>query len=249
MALLKDLFKEIFAYAPLYVYLTIFGPVLNEAINTFSFLQRRFMPKKWEQKSPIPIFLIPGTLGGRGTMDILKARLLLYFRDVFTLKPVRLSLVDRERNIIKLNDLIDVKRRLVKAEKVIIIGHSQGGIIARRWMDIFDPKGEKTLVIITLGTPHSGSWAAALALPLFWWSRALWQLLPPVAQNLDKSASAARTISIRGKNDPSSLSWPYKAERLAQTIEIDGMHISMIFGKEAFQKICKAALKKANEPH
>jgi len=236
MGLLKAISKEILFYAPTYAGLTVFGGFLNEVLNTKDLIERKFFQKKLEGKDPIPVFLIPGTLGGRGTMLLLKRRLKRYFKDVFIFKPARFELVSLEKNIKKLNDFIEVKLKLVGQQRLIIIGHSQGGIIARRWFNLYDPKGEITRAIVTLGTPHAGSWAAVAVLPFMWWSRAVWQLTPFFAQKLDETPSAEKTISIEGRDDPAFISWPYQAKRIKR-VEVEGMHISPIFEKKIFKKI------------
>ncbi|HIQ50694.1 MAG TPA: hypothetical protein EYH54_01845 [Nautiliaceae bacterium] len=234
--IIKVYFKEVGIYAPLWVYLTFTGPFFNELINTGAFLERRFLKEKRKKKYSVPIFLIPGTLGGRGTLVILKKRLRKYFRDVFTFKPKRFELVGLEENITRLNLFIDTKMKMIKAQKLILIGHSQGGIIARRWMNIFDPQGKKTLAIITLGSPHSGSWAPLLVLPFMWWARAVWQLIPPFTKNLNETPSIKRTISIIGKYDLLLFSYPWKS-KVKEEIETEGAHLFYIYEKKIFYLI------------
>ncbi len=245
MGLLKDARKEIL-YLLLYVSLTIFGGFFNELFNTKDLIWRRFFNQRGRKKIPVPIFLVPGTLGGRGTLLPLKRRLKKYFRDVFIFKPVRFELVGQERNVQGLNNFIEVKLKLVGESQAIVIGHSQGGIIARRWMNLYDPKGKITLLIVTLGTPQVGSWAPVLVLPFMWWARAMWQLLPPFAKSIDQTASSLKTISIRGQNDPARISWPYEAKATPEIL-IDGMHLGPIFEGKAFKRIIREIRQRMNQ--
>ncbi|MFQ6090001.1 MAG: esterase/lipase family protein [Candidatus Bipolaricaulia bacterium] len=47
------------------------------------------------------------------------------------------------------------------ARRLLLIGHSRGGLVARTWME-FDGGGERTIRLITLATPHHGSPLASL---------------------------------------------------------------------------------------
>ena len=237
MIFIKSLGKEFCIYAPFWVYLTLFGGFWNEAFNTLDLLF-----KKKEKRSLIPVFLIPGTLGGRGTLLVLKRRLKKYFKNVFIFKPLRFELISREKNAQRLHAFIDVKLKLTRQDKFLVLGHSQGGLIGRQTMNLYDPGGEKTLQIVTIGTPSVGTWAAAVVLPIMWWARALWQLLPPFAADIDQSPSAKKTLSFRGKYDPAFFSWPYKARNVKEYI-ISGMHISPIFERQAFDNILQHLIK------
>ena len=63
----------------------------------------------------------------------------------------------------QLVDAIEAARAATGAAKVIVIGHSQGGLDAR-WAAAFDP--EHVAAVVTVATPHRGSPVADVALDI-----------------------------------------------------------------------------------
>lgn len=57
---------------------------------------------------------------------------------------------------------VESAQYLEMGRKVFYIGHSMGGLVAKEAADIIDPHG-----IVSIGTPHRGTWAANLAPPWF----------------------------------------------------------------------------------
>ena len=54
----------------------------------------------------------------------------------------------------------ELAQRNVSSAKVVLIGHSMGGLVAREWTENPDLPGESIVGLITLGSPHGGSnWA------------------------------------------------------------------------------------------
>lgn len=47
------------------------------------------------------------------------------------------------------------------AKRLVLIGHSMGGLVSRAYLDQFG--GDKVVHVITLGTPHLGTWMTNLA--------------------------------------------------------------------------------------
>ena len=62
-------------------------------------------------------------------------------------------------------------------ERVHVIGHSKGGLIARRYIQRYGG-ARRVKSLTTLGTPHHGTPTAALALPVFAVGTSLRDLLP-----------------------------------------------------------------------
>ncbi len=76
-------------------------------------------------------------------------------------------------------DLIDAQAALLchatGASRIIVVGHSMGGLAARAWMRRHDSNGDPRVArVITLGTPHFGSWLAS-----FGAGRNARQMVPP----------------------------------------------------------------------
>jgi len=52
-------------------------------------------------------------------------------------------------------------RAELQGRRLLLIGHSRGGLVARTWMELYGG-GERTIRLITLATPHHGSPLASL---------------------------------------------------------------------------------------
>ena len=74
-------------------------------------------------------------------------------------------------------DKLDALDARHKFGRLHIIGHSKGGLIARRYIQRFGGH-RRVKSLITLGTPHHGTPTAAIALPLFALGTSLTELLP-----------------------------------------------------------------------
>ena len=48
------------------------------------------------------------------------------------------------------------------AKRLVLIGHSMGGLVSRAYMDQFG--GDKVAHVVTLGTPHLGTWMTRFAI-------------------------------------------------------------------------------------
>ena len=75
-------------------------------------------------------------------------------------------------------------RSITGAEKVMIVGHSMGGVVARYYVQLLG--GEKVVdTVISLGSPHRGTYAAHLG-----WGKSAPQMRPghPVMRKLQETA-------------------------------------------------------------
>ncbi|MEU1746587.1 esterase/lipase family protein [Micromonospora arida] len=59
--------------------------------------------------------------------------------------------------------LVEARRRVYPAAKVVLVGHSMGGLVARYYATFLDSR-EYTRRVVTVGTPYSGSIKALLSL-------------------------------------------------------------------------------------
>ncbi|MHB1925441.1 MAG: esterase/lipase family protein [Acidimicrobiales bacterium] len=62
----------------------------------------------------------------------------------------------------RLGDAVERLRRRTGADKVHIVGHSLGGLLARWYVQELDG-ADVVDTVVTLGTPHEGTWAAVVA--------------------------------------------------------------------------------------
>jgi len=134
---------------------------------------------------------------------------------------------------------VDELRITLKVEKVILIGHSMGGIIARNYVQ---NRGGAAYVhgMITLGSPHHGSKLAPFA-------------LSPMGKNLLPSSAFLRqfnsvvwpketqAVSIYTRYD--NIVLPAESGKMegAQQIELDGMgHTALLFHPRSLQAVLGA---------
>lgn len=125
-----------------------------------------------------PILLIHGFLGTRGAMFPLELRLR---RDGFVVFSVNLGVFnigDIRRSALKIHREIQRILREVDIEKIDIIAHSMGGLIGMYYLKRLHGAAY-VRKMITLGTPHHGTWLSLLGIGLMGLvSPSTWQLVP-----------------------------------------------------------------------
>ncbi|MEM1008020.1 MAG: alpha/beta fold hydrolase [Myxococcota bacterium] len=125
-----------------------------------------------------PVLLIHGFLGTRGAMYPMELRLR---KDQFTVFSINLGLFnvgDIRRSAYKIHTKIKRILREVEMEKIDIVGHSMGGLIGLYYIKKLSGN-EHVRKLITLGTPHRGTWTTLLGIAtLGVVSPSVWQLLP-----------------------------------------------------------------------
>lgn len=125
-----------------------------------------------------PILLIHGFLGTRGAMFPLELRLKRDGFVVFSINLGMLNIGDIRKSAHRIHRKIQSILREVDLGKIDIIGHSMGGLIGLYYIKKLS--GHKHVRnLITLGTPHNGTWFAMLGvLSMGVLSPSTWQLLP-----------------------------------------------------------------------
>lgn len=185
-----------------------------------------------------PVILLHGLFQNRGCLFWLQHRLRAAgyqqtisintppWRDLETLTEVLAKKVDELR--IKL-----------KVDKVILVGHSMGGIIARNYVQ---QRGGASNIggVITLGSPHHGSKLAPFAIS------PMGKTLLPGSAFLRQLNSAAwpestEAVSIYTRYDNMVL--PAESAKMdgAQAVELDGMgHTALLFHPVSLQAVIDA---------
>ncbi|HUZ43658.1 MAG TPA: alpha/beta fold hydrolase [Acidimicrobiales bacterium] len=79
--------------------------------------------------------------------------------ETFDYSPVPRDIPSTAR---RLGDAVERLRRRTGADKVHIVGHSLGGLLARWYVQELDG-ADSVDTVVTLGTPHEGTWAAWVA--------------------------------------------------------------------------------------
>lgn len=128
--------------------------------------------------SGVPVVLVHGFLATATTMLPLRWRLEKRGLQVFATELSPLCIQRVETLAAELDRTIYRVKRETGAERVDVIGVSQGGVLALYWAHAHRgwPHVRR---FVAVGAPVGGSWAAAVGLPLLGAiSGGIWQLLP-----------------------------------------------------------------------
>lgn len=131
----------------------------------------------------VPIILLYGFFSSRRTLTVLERLLVQRGYDVMTFNLGGLFGVFFTRGITETAEFLDRKiRRQIQRyqfEKVHIVAHSKGGLVALYWL--LRLGGHQYCdKVVTMGTPFKGTWLTYLALitPLGFFWKDLWQMRP-----------------------------------------------------------------------
>jgi triacylglycerol esterase/lipase EstA (alpha/beta hydrolase family) len=191
-----------------------------------------------ESSARPPIILLHGLFQNRSCLFWLQYRLRAAgYQQVICINtpPWR----DMETLTESLTKTVDELRIKLKVEKVVLIGHSMGGMIARNYVQNRGGAAY-TQGMITLGAPHHGSKLAPFALS------AMGKTLLPGSAFLRQFNSVTwpnetQAVSIYTRYDNVVL--PAESGKMdgAQSIELDGMgHTSLLFHPRSLQAVLGA---------
>ena len=191
-----------------------------------------------EQDAHTPIILLHGLFQNRSCLFWLQYRLRAAgYRHIISINtpPWR----DLETLTESLSKKVDELRIKFKVEKVILIGHSMGGMIARNYVQNRGGAGY-VRCMITLGAPHHGSKLAPFALS------PMGKALLPGSAFLQQFNSVAwpqttQAISIYTRYD--NIVLPAESGRMdgARQVELDGMgHTALLFHPRSLQAVIGA---------
>jgi triacylglycerol esterase/lipase EstA (alpha/beta hydrolase family) len=195
------------------------------------------IPAAAEETIP-PIILLHGLFQNRSCLFWLQHRLRTAgYRQVISINtpPWR----DMETLTELLAKKVDELRIQLKVEKVILIGHSMGGMIARNYVQ---NRGGAAYVrgMITLGAPHHGSKLAPFAVSPMGKS-----LLPgsTFLQQLNNAAWPQQTQAFSIYTRYDNMVLPAESAKMhgSQAIELDGMgHNALLFHPRSLQAVIAA---------
>lgn len=195
------------------------------------------VPEAGQSDRP-PVILLHGLFQNRGCLFWLQFRL----RSAGYLQTMSIS-TPPWRDIETLTEIlakkVDELRIRLKVDKVVLVGHSMGGMIARNYIQ---NRGGAANVygVVTLGSPHHGSKLAPFAIS------PIGKTLLPGCEFLVKFNSMpwpeqARAISIYTRYD--NIVLPAESAKMtgAQVVELDGMgHTSLLFHPRSLQAVIEA---------
>jgi predicted alpha/beta hydrolase family esterase len=109
----------------------------------------------------LPVVLVHGYFCNRAIWRPMASRLAA--RGHATASPnLEPPLADIEDYVDSLEETVEALRARTGADRVALIGHSMGGLVIRAWLRRHGP--QRAAAIVTLGTPHRGTWSARHAI-------------------------------------------------------------------------------------
>lgn len=194
------------------------------------------------------------------SVSAIRKRLL---RDGFDVVVLAMSWGDFSDGVYGLTHMADRLRDMVRSLSqrkgpLFIVAHSAGGLVARYFLEKL---GGDQLVdgLVTLGTPHRGTWIAALGFltHLVVKAKVLWEMLPvsKFIRQLNKSAAPTgmAILSIRSPEDlvcperSTELPEAWKTSATVRTQELSGLsHMDFLISKECYQAIASYLSEQMN---
>jgi triacylglycerol lipase len=191
-----------------------------------------------ESDAPPPVILLHGLFQNRGCLFWLQYRLRAAgYRQIISINtPPWRDMETLTESLAKKVDELCIK---LKVGKVILVGHSMGGMIARNYVQ---NRGGAVYVrgMITLGTPHHGSKLAPFALSPMGKS-----LLPGSAflRQLNSVAWPQQTKAVTIYTRYDNIVLPAESGKMdgAKAVELDGMgHNALLFHPRSLQVVIAA---------
>lgn len=191
------------------------------------------------------IYLIPGIGGHPKHMNWLKSQLEFYGFHVHLarkMKPIgildlKLSSGIKRLIVLYKRDLEKLKEKHPKVEKIIIIGHSLGGLIA---LSLLLWQKEKINYIITLGSPIAQGLKEAEILGKFFKTAndisSKSSIYPKIKKRIEDFGLSLKITAIIGKKDI-LISKKEGVLALVNYFIVNEGHISLIRSKEVLEKI------------
>ncbi len=188
----------------------------------------------------VPLLLIHGFLGTRGSMYLLERRLV---EDGFLVVSFNIGVFnvrDIRRSAFMIHRKIDRILAETPAKKIDILGHSMGGLIGLYYVKKLGGAA-RVRRLIMMGTPVHGTWAALLGVAtLGLWSTSSWQLLPR-SRFLDELHQGQVPEDVEIHTIAAARDWvvPLANARLtgASSTTVPLGHSSLVVSEEVYQHL------------
>lgn len=115
---------------------------------------------------PWPVVLIHGTCDSKGIWQVLAEMLRAAGWATFAPDYGTRATGPLQESARQLDAYINAVRTVTGAEKVILVGHSQGGLLARYWMRMHDG-ADYVRHVVCISAPNHGTTQGGIASPLF----------------------------------------------------------------------------------
>ena len=152
----------------------------------------------------IPVLLIHGYLGTRGSLHLLESRLTQMGHLVLTYRLGLLHTGDICESAALIASKIESIAAQTQLDRMDIVGHSMGGLVGLYYLKRLGGR-RRVRRLVMLGTPTSGTWSALLGVAMAPFGRASLQLLPDSAflRDLDQGAlpEGVEVVSVAGERD------------------------------------------------
>ena len=234
-----ELFQNRFRFRSLYTALSLITlETIYLLIATLWKPVGLFPREKYHHSDKIPVLLLHGLFHNRSCW--FWVRRLLRKNDFTALYSLNLH---PWRDIETLTELVarqvDKIRHKHKVDRIAIVGHSMGGIIARNFLQLRGGD-DKIAFLVTLGSPHHGSQLAPFSL---WSIGASAQPSSPFLAKLNQSPmpKGTKVTSIYTSKD--NIIIPHMSANLpdAQNIVLDKIgHMGLIFSPRSLKHIIPA---------
>ncbi len=208
------------------------------------------------------VVLVSGFAATHRSLSVMRKRLKKDGFDVLVLSLDWGALSDGVRGLYRMAERLSAmvvalrKRRGKNGGKIYLVAHSAGGLVARYYVQLLGG-WHYCDALITLATPHQGTWLAALGFftHLILKARCLFQMLPvsPFMRRLNRTAwpDGFHLVSIYSKDDlmcPSGASrFPALDRGRIQNVEVKGLsHSDFLLSKQSYELLLKQ-LRSADE--
>ncbi len=197
---------------------------------------------------PIPTVVVHGYLCPKQFMLPLKWRLGRRGFEAHLVDLSPLCIQDVRKLAAQLRVSVDRVRQSTGAEKVVLVGVSQGALIALQYLH-HEGGAEAVSHFVAVGAPLRGTWFALVGLPLLGAvSRGIWQTLPGSSMVADLQARGApegvstTVVSMVGDvvAPPSRCRLPGAEERVMPASIVPGAHQWLILSRRAADAVQQA---------
>lgn len=201
------------------------------------------------------VILISGFAATQRNLSVMQKR---FVRDGYNVLILALdwkSLSDGIRGLYRMSEILSStvlrlrKRAGMRQAKVYLVAHSAGGLVARYYIQLLGGS-HYCDGLITLATPHHGTWVAALGLlsHLILKARCLFQMTPlsPFIRRINRASFPAgfRFVSISSRDDllcyrrATRLPLLWYASPDVSEIELSDLsHSDFLLSKESYQQV------------
>lgn len=212
---------------------------------------KRNSPSTTGKKEDIPVLLIHGFMGTRGSMFPLEERLLNDGYIVFSFNLGAINTNDVRTSAFKIHRKIEMILAQTKVKEIDIVGHSMGGLIGLYYAKKLGGH-EHIRKLILMGTPVHGTWTALLGVAtvgLF--SSSSWQLLPR-SRFLDELHQGPLPKNLSVYSFAAARDWvaPVSSTKLkgATSIVVPMGHSSLIISNDVYKRL-QTILKSSDAKH